>query len=200
MGPKKSGYVLQDGVKKYLAVNFTLHDKLHTHCKNGHVILLFTNNNESFVKTLKQVNELFCLNTTKHQLYNIIKTSKKLTRNYKRECTSFIEFCNQPFTHHTPSVSMRQAMHIKQRSSLVTVEKSSVLSSHEHISILPSVIREPENSIENDTRMHTSRVQLTPKKAKLITRVDTPTCILQCGWRRLRGREEGALSVASFRP
>nr|XP_047133635.1 uncharacterized protein LOC124811655 [Hydra vulgaris] len=174
MGPKNSGCVFQDAVKHYLAENFTLHGEIHTHCKNGHVIYLFTNNGESIGNTLKLVNDLFNLKTSKHKLYNVINISKKWTTNYVRDCSKFIEFCNQPFAYHAPSVSLKQAMHLNKSHSLVTVSETSVLLPQEHIAILPLVNDEPilpVKSIKNETGKHASREELTPKKAKLITRL-----------------------------
>jgi hypothetical protein len=49
MGPK---IVFSDAVRKDIAVNFDLHGKIHTQCKNGHIIHSFNNHGESISNTL----------------------------------------------------------------------------------------------------------------------------------------------------
>nr|XP_047135808.1 uncharacterized protein LOC124812795 [Hydra vulgaris] len=139
MGPKNSGSVFPDAVKHYLAGNFNLRNKIFTHCKNGHVILSFTNNSESVGKTLKQVNELFNLNISKRQLYNDLNVAKKFTSNYARDYSKFNDFCNQTTTYHSSSVPMNQEIQLNQSTSSTVNSESFLPSLHENIAILPLV-------------------------------------------------------------
>ena len=147
--------VFSDVVKKDLSLNFTLQDEIHTQCQNGHVFLLFTNNGESISRTLKQVNELFSLKTSKRRLYNAINIAKKWTTHYVRDCSKFMNFCNRPFAYHPSNVPMMQGMHLNQSNSLITVSGSSVLSAHEHIDTVPLVNGKPFSPVsclENENR------------------------------------------------
>ncbi|XP_065660553.1 uncharacterized protein LOC136084481 [Hydra vulgaris] len=162
MGPKKNMCVFRGAAKNHLESNFGLPSQVDNNCKNGHILFLFINNNESHQLTIEQVNKLYGFNICYSQTKFLVNVSKKRACNFLKDTKRFVDFCNEPFICQATTLPATQSFQSTPNSSKI-VSSLSVASSPKHNNIL---------SLPNKRSPLLSRLradQLTPRK-KLLKR------------------------------
>ena len=117
-------------------------------CKNGYILFIFITNQESFIKTVKEVNGSFSFITCTNHIYKEVNKSKKWAINFSRENQFFIDFCNELFACQKSTLVMAKLLQ-STPISITTISCSSDVLFSEHINVLSLLNSEHSSSLSD---------------------------------------------------